>query len=258
MKRILLTIVIILCVCVFGFSQFRMVTNDSTPTGFNLDGKMTGTSITIVEGILEYMGKDVEIEVYPWARAYKIAQEEPNVIIFTAGKTQERIDLGFHFIGPIITRKHSLWKLKSAKIKINAVNDLKKLKYSIGALQGDWRGKYFTDMGIEIDYTSSHQSNLEKLISKRIDLWATSDIEAPNIAKKANINFNKIELVYVISEASSYFMISKGTDPKIIKAWEDAFKHLESTNYMKKKTNELYKKLNMKFDYKPGIGYFLK
>ena len=40
---------------------------------------------------------------------YAIAQQGPNVAIFTAARTPEREALGFSFVGPVTTRKHALF-----------------------------------------------------------------------------------------------------------------------------------------------------
>lgn len=90
----------------------RIVTAEETPTNYTINGEVTGTTTAIVREILRLLDREVEIEIFPWARSMRIAQKEPNVIIFTAGKSSERINHGFHFLGPVSTRKHVLYKKK--------------------------------------------------------------------------------------------------------------------------------------------------
>ena len=52
---------------------------------------------------------------------------------------REKIDLGFHFIGPVMTRKYLLWKRKGADFKLSGIEDIKARGLRLGTVRGDWR-----------------------------------------------------------------------------------------------------------------------
>ena len=47
-----------------------------------LDGKIVGFTIDVIKLLLERTGIQGKFEMYPWARAYKMAQEEKDILIF--------------------------------------------------------------------------------------------------------------------------------------------------------------------------------
>ncbi len=260
-KRVLLLKIFFVFLFTFTANAYelRIVTNESPPTTFTKDnGKISGISVDIVEEIKKYLNIQTQIEIYPWARSYHIAKNEPNIIIFSAAKTQERMKHGFHFIGPIITRKHLLWTKKENDINIRNLQDIKDKKLKLGALRGDFRYKFFKNRKFDIQEASSHEQNLKKLLRNRFDLWVSSDIEGPQVAKKLDIDIKRIKQVFVFKEASSYIMISNDTPQEIIKEWEVAFKRIQQPDFFKKKSKEWSGILGYKLGYSNEKGFYVK
>jgi len=239
-------------------SQIRIVTTEEPPTNYIYQKKLVGTTIDIVEEIKKYLNLKVEIEVKPWARSYKIAKEQPNVVIFTAGRSQERIDHGFHFIGPVITRKHALWKKKGRPLMINNLKDIKTMNLNLGSMRGDWRTKFFKDQGIKVQEVANHEQNLVKLVRGRFDLWVSSDLEAPPILAKLGYDTKAIELAYVFKEASSYIMISRDTSKEIVEKWQHAYSEIQKTNFFEKASKKWSQILGFRLGYSTNKGFFVQ
>jgi hypothetical protein len=72
-------------------------------------------------GELDFVGLSTPIEVIPWARGYKIAQSEPNILLFTAARTPEREEMGFTFIAPAVMWTHGLLAKKDSGIDIQSL-----------------------------------------------------------------------------------------------------------------------------------------
>ncbi len=237
----------------------KIVTNEEPPTNYySKEGKFTGPSTEIVEEIKKKMDLYVEIEVLPWARAYMYAKKEPNIAIFTAGKTQGRIDHGFHFIGPIFTRNHVLLKRKGTPYLIKSLEDVKKQKLLVGSMRGDWRAKLLKDYGIRVDEgAASHEQNIRKFMRKRFDLWVLSDLDAPFVVKNAGFNISDIEIAYVITEASGYIMLSRGTSKEIVKGWQNTFFEMQKTDFFKKTAMKWSDILELNLGYTVDKGFYL-
>ena len=237
----------------------RIVTNEEPPTNYySEEGKFIGTTVDIVEEIKRYLNLNVKIEVMSWARAYDIAKKDSNVIIFTAARTQERIDHGFHFIGPVITRKHLLWSKKGSAFNINSIEDIKDQNLRVGAMRGDWREKYFIDLGLSIDNVTSHKQNLMKLLEGRIDLWVSSDIEAPLIAKEVGVDMGEIEIAYIFKEASSYIMLSKDTPEETVEEWKKAYAEIQKTDFFENTSKKWSNTLGSEVGYAKDTGFFIR
>lgn len=248
---------LILVVTLSNANQFRILTNEEPPTNYlDKNQQVIGITVDIINKLKEKANINANVELITWARAYIIAQKKANILIFTAGKSKERIDLGFHFIGPITTRKQVLFSKVSSDFGISNLRDIKNKKLTIGAMREDWRFKYFKNKGIKVKDVSDHQQNAQKLIMGRIDLWATSNIEAPIILEKANIPQNKIKEAFVYSEAKSYIMISKKTPNKKVKELKKIFFELQKTDFFKNTAKKWSNILNINLKYTREKGFF--
>ena len=257
MKRYFSALVILGLLCSACQADVRIVTNDSPPTTVIVDGKVSGLVSDIVLAIQKDVGSSAAIEVLPWARAYDITKREPNVVIFTAAKTDERTRLGFTYLGPVFTSKNVLYKRKGSPVSVASLDDLKAKKYTVGNLRGDWRTKLLTDYGIKVDEANEVDLSIKQLAAGRIDLWASSESAAPNHLKSANMSLADVEVAFVLQVVPSYIMFSKGTSPETIEQWSKALVKLQQSDVFKKSAKKWSTTLGIGFDYAPDKGFYV-
>jgi class 3 adenylate cyclase len=97
--------------------NMTILTENLPPLNYVEDGVLVGPSVEIVREIQRRVGSDAPIEVYPWARAYKMALEEENVVLFSTTYTKDRHDK-FNWIGPLAKKRDILVAKKSSGIEI--------------------------------------------------------------------------------------------------------------------------------------------
>jgi len=187
-----------------------------------------------------------------------MALTEPNILVFTAGKTQERIDLGFHFLGPVTTRKHVLYKKAGRAITITGLEDLKRQQLKVGVMRGHWQEKFFMDQGVTVEAVTTHPQNIKKVLRDRIDLFTSSDLELGETLKIAEVNADQIEEVYVYREISGYLLFSKDTSPEILAQWQQAFSALQSTDFFEKTAKKWSGILGISLHYSAEKGFFVQ
>lgn len=239
-------------------STIRIITNEEPPTNYMENKRVIGITVDVVKKLQEKLKLDTKIEFMTWSRAYALAKKEKNIVLFTAGKTTQRIKEGFYFIGPVITKKAALFKNSSSDFKIESLLDIKDKKLKIGSMRGDWRSDYFLDKGLDVQEVSNHNQNIQKLINKEIDLWAISNIEATFIAKKANISRDEIESAYMFKEITSFIMLSKKTPRRDIQLWKKAYKDLQKTDFFKKTAKKWSRILHIELEYSNHKGFYIK
>lgn len=98
MHRTFLSLLALLAVlavpaCPAQGADLRVVTEQWPPYTHVEDGKMTGVVSEVVLTALDRSGLSYTVEVLPWARAYKLARTEPNVLIYTILKLESRAPL---------------------------------------------------------------------------------------------------------------------------------------------------------------------
>jgi polar amino acid transport system substrate-binding protein len=205
--------------------ELTILTENLPPLNYLKDGVLVGPSVEIVKEIQRRVGSSEKIKVYPWSRAYELVLEEENVVLFGMTHSKQREDL-FKWIGPLATKRDILVAKKGAGIKINSLEDAKKVK-NIGTLRDDTRGRFLEMHGFtNLEPVSDEQKNAQKLILGRIDLWAYKKPGLKTVCDLAGVNYNEIEEVLHLREINVDIAFSKKTSGSIVEKWQRAFNEM--------------------------------
>ena len=205
--------------------ELTILTENLPPLNYLKDGVLVGPSVEIVKEIQRRVGSSEKIEVYPWARAYELVLKEKNIVLFGMTHSKQREDL-FKWIGPLATKRDILVAKKGAGIKINSLEDAKKVK-SIGTLRDDTRGRFLEMHGFtNLEPVSDEQKNAQKLILGRIDLWAYKKPGLKTVCDLAGVNYDEIEEVLHLREINVDIAFSKKTSDSIVESWRRAFNEM--------------------------------
>ncbi len=214
-----------------------VVTEDNfEPYNYLVDGKVSGMATDIVKATLDKAGVEYDIYVYPWARAYKMAQTKKNVMIYSIGRNDKREKL-FKWVGPIVPPiRHGLFKLKSRKnLILNELKDAK--KYTIGTLRKSSHHQYLLDHGFEIDthlqVVSDSNLNIKKLFAKRLDLIVGNTLHIPEYVNNIGQNPDDLEMVFVFNQLQLYMAFGNSTSDQIVLSVNKAFTALKKTGAFK-------------------------
>jgi polar amino acid transport system substrate-binding protein len=154
-----------------------------------------------------------------------MALEDENVVLFGTTYTKERHDK-FKWVGPLATKRDILVAKKGSGIKINSLEDAKKVK-RIGTLRDDTRESLLKSVGFtNLEPVSDEQKNAKKLVLGRIDLWAFKKPGLKTVCELAGVDYNEIEEVYHLREINVDIAFSKKTADSIVQKWTDAFNEM--------------------------------
>ncbi|MCP3926418.1 MAG: amino acid ABC transporter substrate-binding protein [Desulfobacterales bacterium] len=179
------------------------------------------------------------------------------MLFLLAAKTQERLDYGFQYLGPVITRKHTLYMKRGDGFTINTLEDIKNQKLYAGCLLGDWRSKFLKKQGIPIQNVGTYKQNVLKLLAGRVSLMVASDMKIKSLLNKVGVGLNEVEPVYVFRVSPSFIMFSKGTDQNVIDQWKKAFSKISKTDYFKKLSKKWSKILLAPIKYSHDKGLYV-
>ena len=227
-RKIILSVSIILVLASTAESGERLLilTEKNPPFNFIKDGHLTGSATAIVRQVLTHLHLPDDIQVLPWARAYHLALNRPNVILFSTARIPER-ENQFYWVGPLYKVRFGFYTRKGSHLCLYNLEDARKVK-AIATYRNDVREQLLLAQGFtNLERSKSPVSGLKKLVSGRVDLWLYSDLGAPWIAKSAGIDFNRIELVLPFKEFETYIAISRGTSATIVKQWQEAFEAIK-------------------------------
>lgn len=202
------------------------------------NNEVKGITTEIVQAIFKQAQLTPQFKLYPWARSYKLALNNPNSFIYSIGRTPEREDK-FIWLVPVAKFKLGFVKLSSrTDIKINTLEDAK--KWIIAAQRNDMATQYLERKGFNkanhLILTTDIQNSWQLLLGGKIDLVVDVKSAVPITAKSIQLPSNHLTYEYAIAELEieGYLAANKNTSPAIITQVEAAIAVvLQSALYQK-------------------------
>ncbi len=239
-KPLKLLVVIVLFSWVFAsyslakadtLGQLTFLTENYAPYNYQKDGEIRGTAVELLLKMFKQAGSArgvKDIEVMNWARAYKLAQDTENTVLFSTTRSETREDL-FKWVGPISATKISIIGKKNSAIQINSVQDIS--QYRIGAIRDDIGELLLLNRGVDpknIYRTNSSENTAKMLIAGRIDLWAyEGSVAFWNLLEQGE-NPDDYEIIKVLEESYLYFAIQKDTSDYLVARLQTALDQLRA------------------------------
>jgi len=206
----------------------RVVTEE-TAYSYLQDGKVSGPATKVVEATLQRAGlDDYHIGLYPWARAYDMALQEPDVLVYLIARTAEREAL-FRWVGEITRIDYHFYKLRERDdIK---VPDLEAAKvYRVGVLREDVRQHYLLANGFNKIVVTAHNSdNFKRLLNGQVDLIPMPERDMLALCKEVGLDPSAVERVFTPDSSTRLYMaFSRETDDATVLRMQSAFEHLQA------------------------------
>jgi len=208
-----------------SFAQKISIVTEDIPVYSFYDEKLqaaSGLTVEIVSEVMKRAKLDYRINIYPWARAYKIAQEMPNTAIFALVRKEER-EKHFKWVGVIYDNDAYLYKLKS-RTDLKAKNMTELHGYTIGVVRDGAAADVFLKEGLHIDAAPASVNNVHKLLLQRIDAMMGEELSLNYLLQKNNIDPGLIEKMFRVDKLSGqlYLAFSLQTSDTIVDACKTA------------------------------------
>lgn len=218
----------------------QAVTEDAPPYTYVEHGKVTGPVTEVVEQSLQRAGfKDYRVSLYPWARAYDLAQKQPHVLIFLIARTPAR-EAQFHWTGEIMKIEYHLYRWRGRSVEVPQLDAAR--AYSIGVMRDDVRQQYLQSKGFtKLVVSSQPLDNFRKLVNGQVDLVPLTAGEVPSLCKEAAVDCAQLERVLTLHEASTglYMAYSRPTPPEVVERTRKAFEQLQTEGTVKRLLTKL-------------------
>ncbi len=217
---------LVCCFMIGNASATEFYTEDFPPYNYLENDELKGIGPKIIKEMAQEVGEEPKITVLPWARAYKYAQEKPDVAIFSIVRTPKREDV-FQWVGPIYTVRIGLYTVKKNKHLYQGTNEenLDKAR-NVGDIAVQLGGA-----GEELLTTLKFQNlnkivNINKalflLLKGRYDLLETSDTYMAYMAKEEGVSVEAVSEAAFIGQYDMYLAFSKSTPTATVQKWQNA------------------------------------
>lgn len=207
--------------------QLKVVTEDWRPYNYLEGGEIKGVSTEIVKQVLAHAGVTYYIGVYPWARAYNMAQREPDTLIYTLIRIPQREKL-FKWVRPLGKGgTTSLYRLKS-RVDITPQSMEEAKKYRVVANLDSMDQQWLQDNGFSHLETPSKVEAAVRMFfaGNRVDMIAFDDSVLD--AEFKTFGFNKEDVVNVMAlfKTPPYFAVSLATSDAMVVRLQKAYDEL--------------------------------
>lgn len=223
----------------------KAVTTEFPPYQILSGEEVRGISTDIVKNVVELAGFKAEFKGYPWARAYRIAQKEDNVIIYSMARTPEREKL-FKWVGTIVPYNVYFWKLrKRTDVSVKSLEDAK--RYAVGGTTDDIKAieliKFGFLPGKNLEMATSDEVNIRKLFAGRITLMPYDEISFINRVTRAGYDFTKTEKLIRMDTISHdlYIAVSLQTSDDVVKKLSASLESFKKTAKFKELQDKIKK-----------------
>lgn len=215
-------------------SKIKFFTEQYAPVSFtNIDnGKIDGMAVEIVRKIASDVGDIAEIEIMPWARAYKQAQDKENSAVFTTVRTEER-EKGFKWVGPILLSRDSFYALKDSDLSIKYSEELFGVR-KIAVPRGWYTHEELMEIGFpNVIPVREPIMMFRLLLRKRVDLIVTDNISfytrGNMVGTQDILSYNDVKIVFPYRDSYGYIAFNKNTGDDVVKRWQDSLDRMKSS-----------------------------
>lgn len=207
----------------------QILTLEEPPLGYsNSAGKLDGISVDLVRELQQRVGNREPIQVLPWARAYRLARNEPDTLLFTTTRTPERSPL-FHWLLRVNRNAWILYARRDHALAVTDIEDARAVE-SIGVLRGGAHERMLQSEGFtNLVPMTSYVQLLQNLAKERLEMVFYSASGFLVSASKAGITPDEFIPLYSLLTPESYIVLSKmGTDTATLNRWRQAAESIQS------------------------------
>jgi len=197
-------------------------TEENPPQNYRKDnGMLTGSSVEVVEALMDVIEQDGAISMTNWNDAYEETLLAPNSMVFSTVRTTERESL-FEWIGPIGKKNYCFFVKSGSGITIATMDEAKALA-SVGVPEG-WAAEDELDaLGFTniVTYSTPEKVFL-KLMTGKVDAAVLNDIAIEYLAEESGYSPDDVINALLLSSGESYIAFSKDTKAEYIQEWQQA------------------------------------
>ena len=201
------------------------------------DGKATGFGVDLVKTIFATAKLPManhEIVIMPWVRAYQETLKNKNTAVFMTVRTMERDPL-FKWVGPLFPRRIWLFAL-GERTDLEGLTFEAAKKKIIGGYRASASTNYLKQLGfINVPEVDTPLQNFKKLISGRVDMVPSIDLQMSLILKKYGYEQSKVKKILLLDERFNYYLaINIETSDKTVTQLQQAFDQLKASGTYQK------------------------
>ena len=181
--------------CFLKAEQVHFVAEDLPPYHFkDKSGQTKGVLVDVVKALAKQAEVDYSIELYPFARAFNLLKNKPNVLMFSLLKSPSR-EKQFIWLGEILHNAAYLVSSSDSKFQLDSLAQAK--HYTVGTIRGYYSEAYLRNAGFEegtnLSLSVKSQNLWSMLFNDRIDFVLTNTLSLNSELNKLGFQIDDVE-----------------------------------------------------------------
>lgn len=182
-------------------------TEEWAPYNFSEGGEIKGIGTEMLRAACAEARLSCDIHIVPWARAYALALNTPDTLVYTTARKPFR-EKSFVWIGPILPRTTWVWGRAAGERNgiVKTVRDLPQLRF--GVVRGDATVQELLDAGVpqaQLMADSSNGAALRLLHSGWVDAMVDTEIGMAWTLRMAGLPASTVQPLIPLSEDAAYY-----------------------------------------------------
>jgi polar amino acid transport system substrate-binding protein len=198
-------------------------TEDWPPYNYEEGKEVRGIATDILRAACTSADLSCDIQLVPWARAYKVTQESPNTLVYTTARKPSR-ESEFIWVGPILPRTTWVYGRTGGDVSVSKIGDLAAVR--VGIVRGEASHQDLRDAGVPeraFRLESSNAKVLRLLNHRIVDVMVDTEIGMAWNLQGAGLAADTVKRLFKMSdEGGYYFALNPQSEPKVAQRLQQA------------------------------------
>ncbi|SNY57481.1 polar amino acid transport system substrate-binding protein [Arsukibacterium tuosuense] len=201
-------------------SNLHFLTEHSPPGQFlTAEGEVAGATVELLKVVANNLQQDVQFSLLSWARAYEIALQGNNTVLFETARIPQREDR-FKWVGPIKLfdmRLYGTERVSQSKLELNSLHRT----YRACGYRGAAHVSYLTALGFEegknLTLTSRAGDCLQMISKGRTDIVALNYYRYGDQRSEGNVVIYAMNPLYF---SELFLAFSPFVSDSVVASWQ--------------------------------------
>lgn len=220
------------CLAVFLFSGFPLAlqaadltayTEEWAPYNFSEDRVVKGIATDLLTEACALAKLHCDVQIVPWARAYRTAQNVPNTLVYSTARKPSR-EKEFLWVGPILPRTTWVFGNTTTDMQPKSLQDLAKLR--IGVVREEAAQQDLINAGVPANALVAANSNAEVLRmlgAHMVDAMVDTEVGMQwNVRTSGQGQVAYRRLLKLSDEGAYYYALNLQTHPDLVQKLQAA------------------------------------
>ena len=200
------------------------VVTEESSLQYSENGKVVGIATELVKAVLAEAQLEGEFRIYPWPRAYEIAQTQPNTLIYSMTRSPKR-EKEFKWVGEILPLNYYFYRLKTnTSVNPRTLEEARNVRIGVaknGVIHQYLKQKRFRN----IRTVANSTTYLKMFMTGRIDFIVLNSSSLQSWCKNTVLDCKLVEPVLPIDDMSTglYMALSQQTEDSVHLRLKDAY-----------------------------------